>query len=506
MKNLAACILLIALSFFVIIRRKRRKLPLPPGPRPLPLLGNFFDIPVRHEWEEYVKWGRKYNSDILYHEFYLLKQVTENDHDERIDRVGFLLLLCAILVFIIALRWDWSFTLMPYGKRWKDLRKPVAQEFNLKQSDKYEPQHAVSLLFFLKSLLNDPDDFYHLLRHMASSSIQAITYGITPRPASASINPVVAKAEKAVLSFALSTIPGSFWVDYMPLLKHIPPWVPGAGFQRKAQEWRKDVMNMLNERYDLLKTRMADGDYAPACFVTHCLNSDSGSGCDEQLIREAAGAVYAAGTDTTLCAWETFFLCSNVVQPGYSELPEFEDGDHLPYIMAVVYELLRWQPVNPLCLAHLVTVDDEYNGYSIPKKSVVFGNACTLLHDESTYGPDTYEFIPERFLTEEGLINPRVPEPLAGFGFGRRICPGRHFAISSTFVVIASVLQSFRISKALDEDGREIEPTGEFLSTLQNRPAPYSCKIQVRTVAHKVLIESSVAGLNDELGLGQGRF
>ncbi|KAK1231746.1 hypothetical protein PQX77_005130 [Marasmius sp. AFHP31] len=344
---------------------------------------------------------------------------------------------------------------------------------------------------------------------MASSSIQDITYGIAPSLASAAIDPVIAKAEKALSSFVLSTIPGTFWVDYVPLLKYIPPWVPGAGFQRKAREWREDVLEVLNERYDLLKTRMTGEDYVPACFVTHCLNqnNDSGSGYDEQLIRESAGAVYAAGTDTTLCLWETFFLailCNPDIQNkaqeeidrviGTSRLPKFKDGDHLPYIMAVV-----WQPVNPLCLAHLVTEDDEYKGYRIPKKSVIFGNAWALLHDESTYGPDTYEFIPERFLTEEGLINTRVPEPLAGFGFGRRICPGRHFAISSTFAIIASVLQCFRISKALDEDGNEIVPTGEFLSTLQNRPAPYSCKVQVRTSGHKVPIKSSVAELNDGL-------
>ena len=42
-----------------------------------------------------------------------------------------------------------------------------------------------------------------------------------------------------------------------------------------------------------------------------------------------------------------------------------------------------------------------------------------LPHDESTYGANTYAFVPERFLTEEGSINPRIPEPVAGFGFGR---------------------------------------------------------------------------------------
>ncbi|KAK1231747.1 hypothetical protein PQX77_005132 [Marasmius sp. AFHP31] len=187
---------------------------------------------------------------------------------------------------------------------------------------------------------------------MASSTIQSIAYGISPKPATATIDPVVATAERALWSLILSGIPGSFWVDYMPLLKFIPPWFPCAGFRRKAKEWRKDVTDMLNERYDLLKRKMADEDYVPACFVTHCSNDDSGY--DEQLIRESAGAVYMAGTDTTLCAWETFFLamlCNPDVQTkaqeeidrviGASRLPEFNDRDHLPYVMAIVYEVLR---------------------------------------------------------------------------------------------------------------------------------------------------------------------
>ncbi|KAJ8092633.1 hypothetical protein PM082_006959 [Marasmius tenuissimus] len=70
------------------------------------------------------------------------------------------------------------------------------------------------------------------------------------------------------------------------------------------------------------------------------------------------------------------------------------------------------------------------------------------------------------------------------------------------FAVIASVLQNFRISKALDEDGNEIGPTGEFVSTLQNRPAPYSCRIEARSPEHRLLIESSVVSLDAELGQG----
>lgn len=81
--------------------------------------------------------------------------------------------------------------------------------------------------------------------------------------------------------------------------------------------------------------------------------------------------------------------------------------------------------------------DDEYNGYFIPKGTLVLGNAWrvsihntvtvtytiiwyrTILHDPRVY-PSPEEFKPERWL-KDGQLNPEVPDPtVAAFGFGRR--------------------------------------------------------------------------------------
>ena len=42
-----------------------------------------------------------------------------------------------------------------------------------------------------------------------------------------------------------------------------------------------------------------------------------------------------------------------------------------------------------------------------------------ILHNEKTY-PEPEVFRPERFLNEDGSINPDVPDPIVSFGFGRR--------------------------------------------------------------------------------------
>lgn len=56
---------------------------------------------------------------------------------------------------------------------------------------------------------------------------------------------------------------------------------------------------------------------------------------------------------------------------GPDRLPEFYDLEQLPYITAIVREVARWMPIAPLSLPHATTEDDVYNGYHIPKGSIV---------------------------------------------------------------------------------------------------------------------------------------
>ena len=52
----------LVLTAFIYIRiRKRSRLPLPPGPKKLPLLGNLFDLPTSHEWLTYAKLCKQYS-------------------------------------------------------------------------------------------------------------------------------------------------------------------------------------------------------------------------------------------------------------------------------------------------------------------------------------------------------------------------------------------------------------------------------------------------------------
>jgi len=81
----------------------------------------------------------------------------------------------------------------------------------------------------------------------------------------------------------------------------------------------------------------------------------------EFVIKSVAGALYTAGTDTTVSAIASCILgfltnpealktaqreIDSVIKPG--QLPSFNDEPSLPYITAVVKEALRWRDVTPI--------------------------------------------------------------------------------------------------------------------------------------------------------------
>ena len=88
------------------------------------------------------------------------------------------------------------------------------------------------------------------------------------------------------------------------------------------------------------------------------------------------------------------------------------------------------------------------------------------MHDPKIFKHPDY-FSPDRFLKvrsrSEVELDPDILDPVdVAFGFGRRICPVRHFAYESLWLTIASLIAAFDIGKATDEQGNEITPTAEY--------------------------------------------
>ncbi|KAJ7155817.1 cytochrome P450 [Mycena filopes] len=495
-----------SLALFYALQRKRNRsrLPLPPGPRQLPLVGNLFDIPSDRQWEKYLEWSQEFDSDVIHlnvagaslivlSSMEAVKDLFEKRSSLYSDRPR-----APMLKELMG----WEF-----GIGGRAHRKMLHEAFNIGTVKQFQAQERTATHALLRSILEDPkEDITEQFRRMASGLIMDVAYGIKVRGAD---DMYVRIAEEAMRGLSLASLPGAFLVDTIPALKYIPEWVPGAGFQRKARQWKKVTRDLLEVPFAETKRRIDKG-VASASFTSLNLDrlndwSSADKAERESTVKASAANTYAAGADTTVSALGTFVLAM-ILNPGVQRkaqaeidsvvgvghLPDFSDEPRLPYICAIVKEVLRWRNVTPIALPHYLEVEDEYRGYRVPAGSVVLGNAWALLHDKDMY-PDPDSFNPDRFLLA-GKLNPAIRDPEAAFGFGRRICPGRHLASASLFITIASILATFNIERATDADGNVVEPTCEYVPGLITGPKPFECSITPRSPAAVQAIQSTASG------------
>ncbi|SJL08658.1 related to cytochrome P450 CYP2 subfamily [Armillaria ostoyae] len=356
----------------------------------------------------------------------------------------------------------------------------------------------------LKRFLDDPGNFRESIRFMAARVILGVAYGIDVRD---NDNYYVQTAENAMAGMAAAGNAGSFLVDSFPILQYIPDWFPGADFKRKAANWNLSVKAMPHVTMKFVHDSMASGTSVESIASKNIAEMEENTESSlekEEILRNVLASSYAAGSDTTVSALTTFLLAMTQnpkIQKkaqeaiddtiGCDRLPEFSDYKSVPYINAILKEVLRWRAVTPLAVPHSVTLDDEYRGYHIPKDSIVVGNAWAMLNDVSVYGENPDVFNPDRFL-KDGKINPDIPHPEEAFGFGRRICPGQDMAEASMWMTIASILAVFNITKAVDDKGNVVEPSGEFTSGMLSHAAPFECEIKPRSKYAVSLIQSGI--------------
>jgi cytochrome P450 len=180
----------------------------------------------------------------------------------------------------------------------------------------------------------------------------------------------------------------------------------------------------------------------------------------------------AAGetTSTTLSWWTLAMIAFPEVQRraqaeldnviGRDRLPTFADAPHLPYVSAVIREVLRWRPALPIGVPHAAMEDDWYENMFIPKGSVCISNVWHCNHDRAVFGEDADDFRPERHLDEQGrLSSGPVETNRAGhttFGFGRRVCVGKELAADSLFIHTARILWAANLERRRDKNANEM--------------------------------------------------
>jgi cytochrome P450 len=140
---------------------------------------------------------------------------------------------------------------------------------------------------------------------------------------------------------------------------------------------------------------------------------------------------------------------------GRARLPTFADYPHLPYVRAMVKEVLRWRPVGPMGIPHVPTEDDWYEGTFIPKGTICIPNVWHMNRDPEIFGKNTEHFDPGRYLDASGdtIMSDTKDHGHFSYGFGRRNCIGLHMADNSLFINIAVMLWATKIDRKKDAAG-----------------------------------------------------
>jgi len=250
---------------------------------------------------------------------------------------------------------------------------------------------------------------------------------------------------------------------------------------------------MIKEPYDQVKRDLATGKAAPS-FASRLIELGHSDEISEKTKMWVSGTMYSAGSDTTQTAVVRFILAmalhpdvqqkaqeelDRVVGP--SRLPNLSDKENLPYIECVFKEVFRWNLMTPFAVPHSSTADDEYEGYHIPKGAIIIPNSWALSNDPEMY-PRADEFRPERFMPtgDPTAVVPMDPRNYV-FGFGRRICPGMHFAETVVWSTMVALLATTTIRKPLDAEGKEYAPPAAFTGELLSQAKTFECRVEVRS-------------------------
>ena len=175
---------------------------------------------------------------------------------------------------------------------------------------------------------------------------------------------------------------------------------------------------MYGLEVDGLVAKIAAGK-PPQCFATDFLEAtknDDSMEEDQKIF--ILGTLIEAGSDTSRMTLSQI-IAAAVLHPEWvdtarvhldrvcgsaARLPSYEDKPQLDYITAAVKESFRWRPFAPIGVPHMLTEDDEYEGYRFPAGTVITWNSLYI-----SQNPDEYEqpekFMPERFLESADLHN-----------------------------------------------------------------------------------------------------
>ncbi|KAI0292203.1 cytochrome P450 [Multifurca ochricompacta] len=497
-KTLIIGALLAVITYFIISYVKSPWRKLPPGPRRSPIIGNTFQL-LDKKWllskDCKGRFGEVMYLDvagtpvIMFNSFKSAFDVLERSANNYSDRPQLIIpqkLLNKGLLMVF----------MNYDAHCRRLRRASQAALTKTVVRKYYSILTREATMLASGLLENGShhDWPKEFQRTTASVIMSILYDYPP------LTSAHDKAIEGIETYndrmTRASAPGQYFVELFPWMMLIP---------KRFAKWKREGLKHGDEHQELfqgllnrVKVDLDEGGTRPS-FCASLLQGNDRDNLTEPEMAFLAGLMYSAGAETTSTAliwWTLAVVAFPEVQRraqaelddvvGRSRLPTFDDAPHLPYVRAIVKEVLRWRPVAPLGVAHAAKEDGWYEGMFIPKGAICMPNVWHGNHDRAVFGDDADEFRPERYIDEKGEL---ITGPTEGnqdnhttYGFGRRACPGKHLANDALFIDTARTLWAMNLERTRDENGNEMPlDTDSFMDTgVVIRPLPFDLQVTPR--------------------------
>ncbi|KAH8091810.1 cytochrome P450 [Cristinia sonorae] len=474
-----------------------------PRPKGYPILGNATQL-GEMPWLQMEKWSKEFGpifqlnlagqSAVVLNNYRVAAELLDKRSGIYSDRPRMIMtseILCG----------NHFFPFLRYGDTWRRFRKAAHEGLTPRAVESYTRFQERETPMLLEALAKEPQAWSgHLNRHV----LVPLT---TMHPAVASSTlglcyafPSIESYDDSVVTGMMNFIhrleqaakPGAFLVEMFPVMNHVPTWL--AGWKRFGNACHAHDTEMFTKLYEEARLRSESGQ-SGACVSSLLFEK---SDIDNKTAAWLAGTLFGAGSATTAAVHQVFVLAM-VLHPhamrkaqaeidavvGRNRLPNAGDRDKLTYTRALMREIIRWRSIGPLGVPHYLMEDDVFEGYHIPKNSIVFFNQWAMNNDREVYG-DPEIFRPERFLDENEereVIPPNTHgEGHTLFGYGRRRCPGFAVANNTILLNIATILWAFNIEKGRDAEGNLVTPNpdDQIDEGLVVLPVPFPASFVIR--------------------------
>ncbi|XP_048186017.1 cytochrome P450 2A5-like [Perognathus longimembris pacificus] len=159
---------------------------------------------------------------------------------------------------------------------------------------------------------------------------------------------------------------------------------------------------------------------------------------------------------------------------GKNRQPKFEDRANMPYTEAVIHEIQRFGDIIPMGLARRVTKDTKFREFLLPKGTEVFPMLGTVLKDPKFFS-NPRDFNPHHFLDDNGRF--KKNDAFVPFSIGKRYCFGESLARMELFLFVTTIMQNFRFKSTQAAQDIDVSPKYVGFATI---PPTYTISFQPR--------------------------